>query len=954
MKFKHPKKVKRTLAGMIVGIVLTLFILLIPKAITLRSEYIFYDAFSRHSAGETTDRAEDIVIVDIDENSLSKYGPYNEWTRDMHARVVRTLEEGGAAAIAFDILFKNADFGERQAKRAEKMLRELFPEKRLDADYEKIRQAYDSDSILVRTIAKNPNVIVCGTFNSPTDYKHQSQWLPLSTADRAKEVDAYPTFSPGQVIPATGIESRDLLDNIFPELSHAAKNFGVVNANPDDDGVLRKMRMLYRFPNEKIWPGDSARIYPSLSLATLMHLFGTNPDSVKIVLGKYIDLGKPFAVYRDSSGILRTTYPQFSYPMIREILKRAKTLSAQGNDSLSDGFLELAPRIRLLKDSAGNATLQTDDGDFSPDDPELSDYDRQIYAYFEKDIERLENGGAKWLSAELDFHFNKKKGRWIPNYTILSEDVLEDLRSADSAKILALKPGEEIRFGKRKLVPIDGQGNFILHFKSPYNIPQEQRTFQHISYYDVAEGRIDPAMYQGKIFILGSAAPALFDFYAAPHDDHFPAVLVHATILQNVLTDDYIRSDFPSPAVYVATAAFAILIGLFASQYLAIFFLILLFIANIVVSYAFFAHGLYIGCTTYLLEAVLAFLGSFLVRFYFENRDKTFLDKSFKQYISDKLIDEMLSSEKEPELGGEKKYLTAFFTDIQGFSSISEQIGDPKKLVDLLNDYLTAMTDIVKDENQGTLDKYEGDAMMAFFGAPSPIEHQRRNALQSAIAMQKMQKLLRTNWKLGKNHKGKYFSEDIAYPESVYRMHTRIGINSGEILVGNMGSETRKNYTIMGDAVNLASRLESIGKQYGAYVLASEETLTGKSDPFDKTDYRNVFITRPIDRLKVVGKNEAVQVYELLGTRNDENAGTLQLLETLWKKAQAFYFAMEWDRAISLFEETKLLEPHLASRDPGARPTPSEVFIERSIAYKLNPPVKPGDSWDGIYTATSK
>ncbi len=314
----------------------------------------------------------------------------------------------------------------------------------------------------------------------------------------------------------------------------------------------------------------------------------------------------------------------------------------------------------------------------------------------------------------------------------------------------------------------------------------------------------------------------------------------------------------------------------------------------------------------------------------------------------------MLSSEKEPELGGEKKYLTAFFTDIQGFSSISEQIGDPKKLVDLLNDYLTAMTNIIKDDNQGTLDKYEGDAIIAFFGAPTPIEHQRRNALLSALAMQTAQKTLRTNWKRGKNHAGKNVAQDVSYPESVYRMHTRIGINSGEILVGNMGSETRKNYTIMGDAVNLASRLESIGKQYGVYILVSEETLAGKADPLDKTDYRNVFITRPIDRLKVVGKSEAVQVYELLGMPGDPDAGRLGLLSALWKKAQALYYAQKWDDAIAVFKETEMLEPHLQAKDPGARPTPSEVFIERAIAYKVNPPTTPGKPWDGIYTATSK
>lgn len=942
-------------AGLLVGIFLTLLILLIPDSIALRSEYMFYDAFSKHSALETTDRAEDIVIVDIDENALSKYGPYNEWTRDIHARVVQRLEDGGASAVAFDILFKNADFGNRHARRAESVLEKLYPDKKWITDYNRIRSAYDSDSILVRTIAKNPNVIVCGTFNARTDYKHQSQWMPLSTAQRAKEVDARPTFSLSQVSSVKDVESKDLLDNIFPELSHAAENFGVVNANPDDDGILRQMRMFYRFPNEALWPRDSSRIYPALSLVTLMHLFGTNPDSVKIKMGKYIDLGKPFGIYRDSAGTLRTTYPQFSYPMVREILRHRKPLlNANVRDSLSGNFLEISTQIRVVKDSSGNLTVQTSEGDFEPDDPDLTDFDKEVLAFFEKDIENLDSGTSKWLSVELDFHFNEKKARWIPNYTILSPDVLDDLYKVDSSSILALKPGEEMRFGKSKRIPIDEKGNFHLHFKSPYDVPPEQRTFHHISYYDVAEGRIDPAMYQGKIFILGSAAPAMFDFYATPHDEHFPAVLLHATILQNVLTDDYIRSEFPNPAIYIATAIFAIFIGLFASQYLAVLFLILLFTATIIISYIFFANGLYVGCTTYLIEGSLAFLGSFLVRFYFENRDKTFLDKSFKQYISDKLIDEMLSSEKEPELGGEKKYLTAFFTDIQGFSSISEQIGDPKKLVDLLNDYLTAMTNIIKDDNQGTLDKYEGDAIIAFFGAPTPIEHQRRNALLSALAMQTAQKTLRTNWKRGKNHAGKNVAQDVSYPESVYRMHTRIGINSGEILVGNMGSETRKNYTIMGDAVNLASRLESIGKQYGVYILVSEETLAGKADPLDKTDYRNVFITRPIDRLKVVGKSEAVRVYELLGMPGDPDAGRLGLLSALWKKAQALYYAQKWDDAIAVFKETEMLEPHLQAKDPGARPTPSEVFIERAIAYKVNPPTTPGKPWDGIYTATSK
>lgn len=955
VKFKHPKKIKRTFAGMLTGVVMTLLLMLIPQSILNRAEYLFYDVFSKYHSGKITDHSNDIYIVDIDENSLAKYGPYNEWTREMHAKVVQKLEEGGAAAIAFDILFKNADFGSRNALRTEKVLNHIYPEKEWRKDFEKIRAAYDYDSILVRTIAENPNVVICGTFSSRTDYKHQSQWTPLSTAQRARDIAARPTFDLNQSSAPENIEQKDLLDNIFPDLSRASQNFGIANATPDPDGVLRRMQLFYRFPNTELWPTDSGKIYPIFSIATLMYLFGTNPDSVKIEMGNYADLGKPFGIYRDSSGSLRTTYPQITLPMVRQIIRNAKILSkSPQNDSLAETFVELSPQIRIQKDSAGNVFILTAEGDFEPGDSELTDYDKESFAAYESQINSLSEGSSLWISAPLDFHFDKDEERWIPNYSILSSDVLEDLYQTDTNAFEKLLPGEELRFGKRKRIPIDEHGNFLLNFRSAYNIPPANRTFGHLSYYDVIEGRIPPETYQGKIFILGSAAPAMFDFYAAPHEDHYPAVLVHATIIDNILKNDYIQSDFPNALLYAVTAVAAILIGLFASQYFAAAFLLLLFFFDIAISYFFFSKGVYIGCATFLIEGVLAFLGSFFVRFYFENRDKTFLDKSFKQYISDKLIDEMLSNEKEPELGGEKKYLTAFFTDIQGFSSFSEQIGDPKKLVDLLNDYLTAMTDIIKDENQGTLDKYEGDAIIAFFGAPSPIKFQRRHALQSAISMQKAQKAIRENWKRHKNHKGHDLPKNVSFPESVYQMHTRIGINSGDILVGNMGSESRKNYTIMGDAVNLASRLESIGKQYGTYILVSEETLTGSHDPEDKNDYREEFISRPIDRLKVVGKSEAVQVYEVLCHQDDPEAGRFKLLCSFWKKAQDLYFAGEWKKAAAAFEESKLLEPHLQSQDPGARPTPSEVFVERCREYALNPPVPPGTPWDGIYVASSK
>ena len=948
VKFKHPKKIKRTLAGLLAGVIMTLVLLLIPSDILHRAEYIFYDGFSKYLSDHEESHSEDILIVDIDENSLSKYGPYNEWTRETHAKVVQNLEKGGAAAIAFDILFKNADFGNRNARRTEKVLGELYPDRDWRADFNKIRQSYDYDSILVRTIAQNNNVIVCGTFSSRTDYKHQSQWMPLSTGNRAKQIRSRPVFQLEQVSDPSQIEEKDLLDNVFPELSNASKNFGVVNATPDDDGIVRRMRLFYRFPNSAIWPEEKSQVYPILSISTLMHLFQANPDSVQIIPGKYADLGKPFAIYRDSSGILRTTYPQITYPMIRRLLQYKSLLSQEPQDSLAENFVEITSQVQALKNEDGSVTILTNEGDFDMDDEELSDYDREIIRFFQPEIQNLREGESCWLSALLDFHYREKRERWVSNFSIFSPDVLDELFQADTNQICGLKPGEEIRFGKRKQVPIDEHGDFILHYKSAYNIPAQQRTFQHLSYYDVIEGRIPPETYQGKIFILGSAAPAMFDFYNAPQEDHFPAVLVHATIMDNILNNDYMISDFPHPTLYIAMAIFAILIGLFAYQYLAILLLICLMLLNVFISFHFFKNGLYIGCATYIIEIFWAFLGSFLVRFYFENRDKTFLDKSFKQYISNELIDQMLNSETLPKLGGEKKYLTAYFTDIQGFSSFSEKIGDPEKLVVLLNSYLSVMTDILKEEHQGTLDKYEGDAIIAFFGAPSPLKNQRRNALLCALSMQKNQLLLRARWK-AESESGK-----ADWPDSVYKMHTRIGINSGEIVVGNMGSETRKNYTIMGDAVNLASRLESIAKQYGVYILVSKEVLTGEQDPDDKTDYRNEFITRYIDKVNVVGKSEPVQIYELLALNTDEDAGQFKLLVSFWKKAHELYFAEKWDEAIAAFEECKLLEPHTQEKDPGSPPTPSEVFIARCQTYKLNPPVKAGEVWNGVYKATEK
>jgi len=210
----------------------------------------------------------------------------------------------------------------------------------------------------------------------------------------------------------------------------------------------------------------------------------------------------------------------------------------------------------------------------------------------------------------------------------------------------------------------------------------------------------------------------------------------------------------------------------------------------------------------------------FLYNFLIVEKDKRFLKDTFGAYISPELIDQMFDSKEEPSLGGNEGYHTAFFTDIQSFSAFSEKLS-ASDLVELLNDYLTEMTDILLD-NKGTLDKYIGDAIVAFYGAPAPVDDHEYWACITAIKMQESLDELRQKWQ----------SQGDRWPEIVHNMQNRIGINSGQMVTGNMGSTMRMNYTMMGDTVNLAARLEASAKQYGIYIQVADETYKACKDKF--------------------------------------------------------------------------------------------------------------------------
>lgn len=1008
MQIKLSKKLKKLLIGFGLTSVLVFLILFLgnvqnPQLDGVRNgaeslEYLFYDMFFKVKTGKTHNLEEtgdknalnshydpNIFIVDIDEPSLAKLGNYNTWDRSIHADVVKNLSNGGASAIGFDILFKNADFGEQKTQQVTTMLNKLSPDTPWDSLGGDIRTFYNYDSMLVSAVKESGNTIVCNIFDSYQSYKHESQWRPLSTAERADEIGYSSTFELSQVDSAQNIEPKDLLDNIFPELAQAGAQMGSVNAYPDDDGVVRRVSLLYRFPNPELYSGTESKIYSTMPLMTLLHLFHQKPENVKIKMGQFIDLGKPFGIYRDSSEFYHTTFPQFSYPMfqalhkkIREAAKKPEensqfidisskiiaTKNSEGsvtfeifegqmlNETLSDALFqidatmldslgedeekEVAENITVKRDEEGaNRFVLTD----SEEDEEavITPYIVNTVKYFADSLQRLPPNKPTHISMDMDIHYDMAKKKWVSNLVILNNDVLTDIINTSEERINNLGEGKEIRFGKVKQIPIDRWGHYQINYKGRYNTAETERVFQHLSYYDITKNRVDPGLFQGKIFILGSAAPALFDFVTAPHEENYPGVLTHATILQNILNDDFLVTlqERYQQIIVVLLALVCLLVGLYVKSYISIALSFVLMGGYLGIAYHYFEQGLYLGASKQIFAILFTNIIALIIQFYFETKEKRFLGNAFKQYISPELIDEMVNNEIMPTLGGSKSNITAYFTDIASFSTFSEKIGDPSKLVELLNEYLTAMTDTLL-ENKGTLDKYEGDAIIAFFGAPMPLPNHAQNACDSAVDMQTKLMALRKKW-AGEGNK---------WPKVVHDMHMRIGINSGDIVTGNMGSTMRKNYTMMGDAVNLAARLESAAKQYGAYIQISEDTQKHLDE--------GRFIYRSLDTIRVIGKSQPVKTFELLAKPGCENEAQLYKLVEIWEQARTAYLAMDWDRAEKLFTECLDYEPHHPDRDPGSKTTPSHVYIKRCEAYKVNPPVAQGETWDGVFTATEK
>jgi adenylate cyclase len=488
-------------------------------------------------------------------------------------------------------------------------------------------------------------------------------------------------------------------------------------------------------------------------------------------------------------------------------------------------------------------------------------------------------------------------------------------------------------------IPVDRNGSSLLRFRGsidaytyiPYSAADVLQSAE--SHARGEEPLLYPEDFRGKHVFFGYYAPGLFDICSTPISSVYPGMGVHLTMLDNILKQDFIR-EIPRWVPFLLILAVIALINLLILYSGKISFAVagsILIIAALGgAGIGFYELGWWVPVVAPFSAVIFAFLTATLYNYATEGSQRRFIKSAFSQYLSPAVIERIIADPSQLKLGGEKRDMTAIFTDIRSFSTISEALGDPAKLVELLNFYLTRMSNIIL-ENHGTIDKYEGDAIIAFFGAPVHMPNHADLACRSAVLMKKAEaainrEVLEQNLITGAVmeamvQKGILKSRDDPSP-----LYTRLGINSGEMVVGNMGTPNKMDYTIMGNAVNLAARLEGVNKQYNTGgILVSEYTRERIGDGF---------ITRPLSRVRVVGVNTPLRLYELLDLGEDAPPSLTDMIPR-WERGFAAYEERNFAEALNFFKP-------IYSENSGDRT--AKLYIDRCEKYLSAPP--PDEKWD--------
>ena len=916
---------------------------------------------------------EDIATADIDVRALQTEGKWDPWSREKHIPMVKLAEQHGLDAFIFDVYFI-----ENSERKLEYKVLSNISDSVLNID--QLKDLFpDPDNDLADAAKKAGNIIFAQSFKPQPKNKEPVKQRSEIMDRRLKLLEEKKLFRRvNRDDYSTLFDFYDIETAVDTLIKNGAGVY-FFQSDPDPDGLQRKYPLVGLYED---------RLFPAASLAMALLHYDVPFEDVEIIPGKHLKFKLP---KKDEHGRSEIVIPinEKGYMQVnwagnwedkitgdRDFIHYPYNVlkSFQEYEYKNYVLAELKKLTNTQYDGNIRAAYKPAFGMIDASKKDLTDAVRKVMlmGVVEDWIIKNPDGTIDQFKSNPKFKklpeqqfYEVKNNNIIANYFIDSSEnviptldkiiksktlnfdfVIEDYQFVsfrdyitDLNKMLSLEDNEKKKkintgLALAKLLERNFEiisnlhKNQLIDEQRPLSFfPGKKRLYVGKEEKDNVD-LIVPFEFVGKKLYYGLTATGTSDLNPMPFDPRYPMVGLHANALNTILDNKIIHE--------VSKAQIGIIIimfGLFLSFVVPVLSPAIggLVTATVLGLYGWIAFWLFsnqyiwLDMVGPLLTLAFGYLGITVYNYIQEEKNKQFLKESFGTYVSPELIDQMYESGEEPSLGGEEGYHTAFFTDIQSFSAFSEKL-TASELVALLNQYLTDMTDVLL-ENNGTLDKYIGDAIVAFYGAPIEVKNHELWACRTAIKMQENLAVLRKGWQ----------EEGDRWPEIVHNMQNRIGISSGQMVTGNMGSESRMNYTMMGDNVNTAARLESSAKQYGIYIQIADSTYQPVKDKI---------VVRDLDNVRVLGKSEPVKVFELISEIGQEPEKYKKILPA-YHEALDLYKNQEWKKAIEAFKASDALEDMF----PGRKTNPSRIYIPRCEHFLDNPP---GDNWDGVWTLTSK
>lgn len=889
-------------------------------------DYRIYDALLGFHKNPQT--CQELLFVEADDDSLKEMGPW-PWPRNIIGNALLRMKEFGASSAVFDIEYlsrSQISFNQEEFEKLAKGINEgtISSEEasRLVPDFFK-NEVVDNDDYFGRCIQFFGNA-----------------WLTINTLNISEEDDAAKAYAKqrclynnvtdikGKIYADNRYNDRDLIkenenyaisENIeykdaYEDLTHAfspamnifishAKGAGYTNVDIDSDGTRRRIQLLNKF-NE----GYAAQLVFSPLLKQLDARGIMREGSNLVILGAKLDEDsgrQNIKIPLDEHGRMLINWKHNSFG---ESFRHQKIYHLYYLDQLENSIAE---NIFTLYNTINGFAKQNQSNGAAVAVSDLCDRYDEILQIKSAMLERCEGYYEDGTPVDGGLTDDIYEGYFDTRRTFFA-DVKDFIHSSHFDEIHTMLAQAEKRF----------DGETFTYYADTLSALQEALTFAVIEYTELFD--ILSKEYAGSFCIVGNTGSATTDLGTTPFQRRYPNVGTHANVYNTIMNQDFIRP---------VNSIFGIVIGVILAMFLAFFsqnskviainmtgfFMLLIAVGGIASLMIFF--GVYIPLLAPALMVLLSFVNIEVMHFVKSEKDRSFLKHAFATYLNPKSVNELMAHPERLTLGGDQKHLTALFSDIKNFSVFSEKV-TPIKLVNVLKTYLGDMSDCILQEG-GTIDKYIGDSIVSFFGAPSALENSAWSACCSAILMKKAE--ARYN-KI--NIENGYIQEELK---------TRIGINTGEMVVGNMGTDKKFNYTVMGTDVNIASRLEGVNKLYKSWILCSEYTW----NEANVGDNIGKIVARRFDMVKVVGIDRPIQLYNILGFRKDMTQEELDAVD-IFEEAMDLYLAKDFETAGKFFRKANQLVPGDES---------SLVYAERCDEYAAKG-VAP--NWNGILTMKTK